>query len=385
MYAVMMGKGNMWHVLAQMFNAIFASLKGRDLDKKEVLIEYEEADIDQKSGKLIEGPILSFFLKQFRKLPNVHVTLFSTKAPPTQRISATNCLIRTDRACGWKTLGRKNSTKETDFCQENLLTMREALGAGCLSKRGIKKPLQVIIVSRRTSSNRRIVNFDQTMQIFRKVFPKDANITVVAFENYSLCDQIRLVSEADVFFALRGAGQALAMFLSDGAAFVPVFYPESAEPWFPLSSEMSHLHVVNLASARRLMCFFKKPKAPIRRKPVMRRKRRKSTIQTNAKKLNQEKRKQKLLQLQRRRQRGKKSTQRKLQSVKEKEKKDESENLVMRSCNPHNNWAMWTLDLKTLEQALTIAKEAVLSGKKPGPMQVIGAIVGKKRAAPIRR
>ena len=72
--------------------------------------------------------------------------------------------------------------------------------------------------------DRGLVDASDVARLLSKYFYKWA-IQVVAFETMGLCDQIRIVANADVFMAIHGAGNIFSIFLPPHATFYEFFPP----------------------------------------------------------------------------------------------------------------------------------------------------------------
>lgn len=155
------------------------------------------------------------------------------------------CYIGPSEKCRLFGAGDRSNTS-TPYCDHEYRAIRQFFGASCLKP---VIPGKTVVISRENTQYRHVVNWSHFLQTIERRF---VDTHVVQLEDMDLCDQISTISSASVVISLRGAGQALSLFMSDGATFISIYHPK--EYWFPLPAQMAHLKTIQLGAEEDVFC-----------------------------------------------------------------------------------------------------------------------------------
>ena len=228
-YQTSIAPQNMWHTLVQVIGSVVTSIGSDALflpsTNAKIWIDREEKEVVA-------------FAPFWDKLEPYALSSSSTTF-------AHFCYIGPSEKCRLFGAGDRSNTS-TPYCDHEYRAMRQFFGASCLKQR---IPGKVVVISREKTTYRRVVNWPFFLETIERQF---VNTNVVALEDMNLCEQISTISSASVVIALRGAGQALSLFMSDGATFVNVYHPK--QYWFPLPAQMAHWKTQQLGAEEDVYC-----------------------------------------------------------------------------------------------------------------------------------
>ncbi|KAF0976159.1 hypothetical protein FDP41_004834 [Naegleria fowleri] len=80
----------------------------------------------------------------------------------------------------------------------------------------------VLYLSRKDANNKRVENEEDLLALLKARLPKNSRLIVVQFSKIPIVEQMRMVHEASVFIAGRGAGMANVIYLKKGAQYVHI-------------------------------------------------------------------------------------------------------------------------------------------------------------------